>query len=711
MICKNSFEPSEEIGEKLATEARTLKKLKKSHSSKLIGKMIALCLTADQVNAVLDFADCLDKKSVSSIVALTAARGRGKSAALGFSVAAAVIQKYSNIYITAPHLENAQILLSFFIKGLQSCDYQEEQDFTIYYSSHVKQSQFITRVEIFKDHKQIVKYLLPTEYHKLGHADLVVIDECAAIQLPLVKSWLTSSKVFMASTINGYEGTGRSLSLKLLSELRNQETPCGSSSNQNFQEITLNEAIRYRAGDEVEAWLNHVLCLNTTIAPYLSGIYPKPEECQLYEINRETLFNYHNVSEKFLQELVALFVASHYKNSPNDLFMMADAPAHHIFCLLPPTDANTNTMPPILCAIQVSFEGGLAKEHIIQEQSFGKRASGDLLPWIISQQFQDNEFPSYLGARVIRIATHPNYQLMGYGKRALHLLCQYYKGFFHDDGSCSEKCNEKALLLRLNELPESKLDYIGVSYGLTLELLRFWKKAGFVPLYLRQTVNELTGEHTCIMVKGLKKVSSKWKIWLQDFWSDFKTRIVNLLPSAFRYLPASLAMNILDEGYVKFQNATNFRKEHILLFFTPCSIQRLNKYSQHSVDYHLIMDLIPTIAKFYFLNYFHHSLSRNEMMILLCIGLQNKSVEETAADLNQESTHILSSLMQLLKKIIWQLHELEKLLNNDQYIGDDKSRLTFRNPNQWSINYETNSRSFKRQSDEVNDYPRKKFNS
>ena len=33
--------------------------------------------------------------------------------------------------------------------------------------------------------------------------------------------------VFMASTINGYEGTGRSLSLKLLDQLRKQSSAIG----------------------------------------------------------------------------------------------------------------------------------------------------------------------------------------------------------------------------------------------------------------------------------------------------------------------------------------------------------------------------------------------------------------------------------------------------------------------------------------------------
>ena len=39
--------------------------------------------------------------------------------------------------------------------------------------------------------------------------------------------------------------------------------------------------------------------------------------------------------------------------------------------------------------------------------SIGNKASGDLIPWSISQQFNDNEFATLSGARIVRIATHP----------------------------------------------------------------------------------------------------------------------------------------------------------------------------------------------------------------------------------------------------------------------------------------------------------------
>ena len=48
-----------------------------------------------------------------------------------------------------------------------------------------------------------IQYIDPGDAHKLEQAELVVIDEAAAIPLPLVKKLLAPCLVFMASTVNG----------------------------------------------------------------------------------------------------------------------------------------------------------------------------------------------------------------------------------------------------------------------------------------------------------------------------------------------------------------------------------------------------------------------------------------------------------------------------------------------------------------------------
>ena len=61
------------------------------------------------------------------------------------------------------------------------------------------------RVNIFREHRQTVQYIQPKDSDKLGQAELIVIDEAAAIPLPYVKRLLGPYLVFMASTVNGCE--------------------------------------------------------------------------------------------------------------------------------------------------------------------------------------------------------------------------------------------------------------------------------------------------------------------------------------------------------------------------------------------------------------------------------------------------------------------------------------------------------------------------
>jgi N-acetyltransferase 10 len=72
--------------------------------------------------------------------------------------------------------------------------------------------------------------------------------------------------------------------------------------------------------------------------------------------------------------------------------------------------------------------------------------------------------------------------------------------------------------MKLNERKAERLSYIGVSFGLTSDLLRFWKKIGYLPVYLRQTPNELTGEHSCIVLKELNLVEKKSDSWLFQYF-------------------------------------------------------------------------------------------------------------------------------------------------------------------------------------------------
>lgn len=50
-----------------------------------------------------------------------------------------------------------------------------------------------------------LQYIQPHEHEKLSQVELLVIDEAAAIPLPVVKSLLGPYLVFLSSTVNGYK--------------------------------------------------------------------------------------------------------------------------------------------------------------------------------------------------------------------------------------------------------------------------------------------------------------------------------------------------------------------------------------------------------------------------------------------------------------------------------------------------------------------------
>lgn len=58
---------------------------------------------------------------------------------------------------------------------------------------------------------QTVQYIDPKHHARLAAAELLIIDEAAAIPLPLVQALLGPYLVFLCSTVNGYEGMSHAL--------------------------------------------------------------------------------------------------------------------------------------------------------------------------------------------------------------------------------------------------------------------------------------------------------------------------------------------------------------------------------------------------------------------------------------------------------------------------------------------------------------------
>ncbi|XP_030567397.1 RNA cytidine acetyltransferase [Drosophila novamexicana] len=629
------------------------------------GALVSLCKTFDQGHAVAQFMDALVDKQLKPPISLTAARGRGKSAAMGLAIAGAISFGYVNVYVTSPHPENLITLFEFILKGFDALEYQEHADYTIIRSTNPDFKKAIIRINITRNSRQTIQYIAPSDTHLLNAADLLMIDEAAAIPLPLVKKMIGPYLIFMASTINGYEGTGRSLSLKLIAQIQKD--------NNAHPPITLEESIRYKPNDDIERWLINLLCLDTSTVAVVNSGCPLPNLCELYYINRDALFSYHKAAETFLNRLMSIYVSSHYKNTPNDLQMMSDAPAHHLFCMLAPVQ-RMDQLPEILVVIQVALEGQISAQSISESLGRGKKAAGDLIPWNVAEQYGDRDFPKLSGVRIVRVATHPNYQRMGYGKRAIMLLKDYYEGCFADVND-EITDNEKAgieeveeeelsllkeqirprkriptLLQRLHERIPERIDYIGTSYGLTAELLKFWKSVGYVPVYLSQKANELTGEHSCIMLQTLKRAPGNW---LPLYYQDFRRRVLKLMAKTFREFGIKLCLALLKNKTMEESDTTiaTLDKSTLDVYFLPHDLQRLESYARQQSEFRLIIDLLGDIAQLYFQGRIEGlQLDLVQQSVLLGLGVQGKSVDAIAAELNMPGNQLLAKFFDAMKK-------------------------------------------------------------
>ncbi|KAL7674134.1 hypothetical protein ACOME3_000414 [Neoechinorhynchus agilis] len=435
-----------------------------------IRQFLELCKTECQLKAFVDIINNFDENHLEVKTAfIIAGRGRGKSALMGISLACLVVlqelkKRFKKIIVSAPSPYNLSTFFEFLVFSLEKIGLEKTKDFEITSTrpipSNVDEAlaketpATITRVEL-KSRSVVVQYVeaQATEFDKVMldglMPDLIRIDEvdeAAAIPLPFVKNLIfqSSCPVMLASTVSGYEGTGRSLSLKLATELNKRKL---------LLDVKLKEPIRYGKRDPVEHWLNKLLFLDCNEGLQTLGTLPPHDKCKLYEVNRDLLLSGHPLCEKILRFIISIYASAHYKNSPNDIQLLADSPHHRLFVLM----ARINMQ--ILCVVQIALEG---KCRLKSDGSLLNRGNrpGDLLPYTLSQQFSDDDFVKVPGARIVRIATHPDAQRNGYGQLSVKLLIDHLEG---DQGKDTEPPDCVFSRLRFGY----DVQYVGVSFGLS----------------------------------------------------------------------------------------------------------------------------------------------------------------------------------------------------------------------------------------------------
>ncbi|MFC7226902.1 GNAT family N-acetyltransferase [Salinirubellus salinus] len=399
------------------------------------------CLTDDQRAAVA----ALESLHDAGVVVLSADRGRGKSSAAGLA-AGALVAEGRRVLVTAPGSRNAREVLARAEELLESLGSLDGADGRRVVSTTGGELRFLDP---------------PEATHRVGEFDAVVVDEAAALPVDTLAAFLAGPPVAYATTVHGYEGTGRGFDVRFRDRL--------ADAGREVTDVTMTEPIRYAAGDPVEVWAFRALLLDAGPPADQLVTDAAPDACEYRTLDAEALL----ADENRLREAFGLLVLAHYRTEPDDLARLLDAPNVAVRALL--HDGH------VVAVALLAREGGLSADRR-RRMYEGERVRGNMLPDLLTSQLRDEDAGEPVGVRVLRIATHHAVRSRGLGSRLL---------------------DEVVAELRAGGPWPDPVDYLGVGYGATPDLLRFWERNGFRSVHLSTTRNDRSGEHSALMVRPL----------------------------------------------------------------------------------------------------------------------------------------------------------------------------------------------------------------
>jgi tRNA(Met) cytidine acetyltransferase len=395
------------------------------------------CRSADQAAAVAAIVATAMGRARRPLI-LTSDRGRGKSSALGIAAARLLDDGNRRILVTAPRhgavrpvfahcarlLPQAKVLPGKIERGAGTLEFMAPDALAA------------GRLE----------------------AELLLVDEAAGIPAPLLESLLRQHpRVVFATTVHGYEGTGRGFEIRFRGTLNRLAA--------GWREIVLQTPIRWAAGDPLESLVGRALSLDANPAPQdaLAGV--DPADCRFELLDRDSLLE----DEPALSQIFGLLVLAHYQSRPMDLRHLLDGPNIEVYAL--------RYGPQVAATALVAVEGQLDSELAQAVFEGRRRPRGHLLAQTLSAHAGLESAPRLRFARIVRIAVHPAVQGRGLGRRLLEEI--------------------------LASGGRTGTDLVGASFGATVDLLRFWERCGFALAHVGTSRNATSGAHAAVLLRSL----------------------------------------------------------------------------------------------------------------------------------------------------------------------------------------------------------------
>ncbi|WP_176426436.1 tRNA(Met) cytidine acetyltransferase TmcA [Cobetia sp. QF-1] len=474
------------------------------------------CLTDDQCAVVAALAALAPHRPL----VISADRGRGKSAALGIA-AARCLRGGEDVWLTAPR-PAAVVAIFARLAALVPDGCREGNVFRM--PAQGEQTAAVLRF-IAPDALGDALEGLPAETS--AALPRLYVDEAAAIPTPLLKDYLAHfPRIAFATTVHGYEGTGRGFQLRFRAHLDRQ---CPG-----WQAREMTAPVRWAAHDPLEQLTSDVLLL--TAEPCEVEVLAATgnaadqfrawlAETQVVVLDRERLAQ----DEAALTQLFGLLVQAHYRTTPSDLRQLLDTPGLTLMGIRHCTSVAKDVTAcesldeageesqgeRWLGVVAVVEEGGFPAPLAAEIWSGQRRPRGHLLAQSLAAHAGHQAAAEARWWRVLRIAVHPALWRCGQGTRLLQAVEQH------------------ALLQGIARL--------GTSFGAEVGLLAFWQAQGFAPLRLGLKRDAASGEHAVMMGKALAPDTMPL---LEAMQADFQYLLPSLLAHELSILPDILRQSL-----------------------------------------------------------------------------------------------------------------------------------------------------------------------
>ena len=409
---------------------------------------------------------------------LTANRGRGKSAALGIAAAELLKSGLNTILVCAP---NKQATSTLFKHAALLLDIElQASAFTILTAG--KRIEFIAPDALLNERPK---------------CDLLIIDEAAALPVATLEALAKHySRLVFATTLHGYEGSGRGFALRFQKRL-NEISP-------QWRKLHLEQPIRWAANDPLESFTLQSLCL--TECAVENPAYDNSSDLQFAELTAQQLLS----NKPLLQDVFSLLVLAHYQTKPSDLEKLLNDRALHIFVI--------TQNRQILGVALVNEEGGFDKQMCEQIWQGTRRVQGNLVAQSLTFHSACKQAAALRYARIQRIAIHPALQHLGLGKRFVTYLSDWASS--------------------------NKFDQLCASFGATADLLSFWQQLSFSTLRIGLSRDSSSGTHSVIVNRPLSDIGKKLHLQIQQ---QFSEQFPIQLSRHLQQIEADLLLNLLQE--------------------------------------------------------------------------------------------------------------------------------------------------------------------